>query len=64
MMSTATISFLNVCSVVRKTREVKDLLSTRGIHVLGLAETWLKPSVSDGEVAIPNYTMHRKDRVG
>ena len=39
-------------------------MSSRGIHVLGLAETWLKPNVSDGEVLIPHYTIYRKDRFG
>ena len=33
-----------------------------GIHLFGIAETWLKPSVTDGEISIPNYTLFRKDR--
>lgn len=59
-----TISFLNVCSIRRKKSEVQNFLSSRGVHVFGMAETWLKPDISDGELAIPNYKLFRKDRIG
>ena len=29
-----------------------------------MAETWLKPSISDGELLIPHYKLFRKDRAG
>lgn len=56
------VSFVNVCSLVRKVSEVRDFLAHRGIHILGMAETWLKPSVTDGELLIPNYRLYRRDR--
>lgn len=60
--SLATIAFLNVCSIQRKVTEVQSFLSSRGVHVLGVAETWLKPSIADGELLIPHYKLFRKDR--
>ena len=37
-------------------------MSSSGIHLFGIAETWLKPSVSDGEISIPNCMLFRKER--
>ena len=37
-------------------------MSSRGIHILAMEETWLKPDISDGEVHI-HYRLFRKDRV-
>ena len=48
-----TVSFLNVCSLRRKTDDVQEYMSSRGIHILAMAKTWLKPDISDGEVHIP-----------
>ena len=38
-------------------------MSSRGITVFGIAETWLRPSISDGELAIDHYNLLRKDRL-
>jgi len=62
-ISCMTVSFLNVCSIQRKVTEVQHFLASRAIHVFGMAETWLKPSISDGELIIPHYKLYRKDRV-
>ena len=58
-----TVGFLNVCSLRGKVAEVTDLMSSRGVEVFGLAASWLKPSIPDGELAINNYNLFRKDRV-
>ena len=58
-----TIGFLNVCSLRGKVREVADFLSSRGVDVFGLAETWLKPSISEGELEVSHYNLFRKDRL-
>ena len=63
-MNQMTVSFLNICSLQRKVTEIQLFLATRGIHILGMAETWLKPSISDGELLIPHYKLFRKDRAG
>ena len=56
------LSFMNVCSLVRKVNEIKDLVAKRGIHVMALAETWLNDNVSPGELVIPHFNLHRRDR--
>lgn len=61
---TLSVAFLNVCSLRRKTKEVEAFLSTRGIQVFGMAETWLTPAITDGELEIPHYKLYRKDRIG
>ena len=61
-MTVLTTAFLNVCSLRRKVSEVPEFVSSRGIHLLGIAETWLKPDISGGEVAIPHFKLFRKDR--
>ena len=38
-------------------------MSSRGTTVFGIAETWLKPSISDGELAIHHYNSLQKDRL-
>ena len=58
-----TIGFLNVCSLRGKVEEVGRFMSSRGITVFGVAETWLKPSIGDGELTIAHYNLHRKDRL-
>ena len=55
-----TTSFINVCSLQNKVEEVDAFLSKNSIQVLGVAETWLKPSITNGEVTIPNYKLYRK----
>ena len=56
------MGFLNVCSVRRKVAEFQTFISTRGIHVLAIAETWLTPDVSDQELSIPHFKLCRRDR--
>jgi len=60
--STLTTAFLNVCSLRHKVAEVKEFLAARGIGVFGIAETWLKPDITDGELTIPHFRLYRKDR--
>jgi len=33
-------------------------------HCIGVSETWLQPSLHDSMVALPEYRLHRVDRVG
>ena len=58
------VGFLNVCSLRRKVAEIEDFISTRGVHILGVAETWLSADVTDREVNIPHFSVFRKDREG
>ena len=56
------ISFLSVCSLTRKETEVQQLITSRGFKLMCLAETWLNSNVDDGEVSIPHFAIHRRDR--
>ena len=58
-----TVDFLNVCSLRDNGDEVGRLMSSRGISVFGIAETWLRPSISDRELAIDHYNLLRKDHL-
>ena len=62
LSSPLTVSFINVCSLRRKVAEVSQFVSSRGIHVLGVAETWLNDTICDGEIAIPHFQLFRRDR--
>ena len=41
---------------------MQQLMSSRGIHVMCIAETRLDKTVVDGELAIPIFPLHRRDR--
>lgn len=60
--SSLNFGFLNVCSLRHKVEEVSTLMKTHTITILGIAETWLNDSVSDGEVQVPGYQIIRRDR--
>ena len=52
----------NVCSLRRKGAEIEDFISTHGVHILGVAETWLSAHVTDGEVNIPQCVPQRSGK--
>ena len=56
------VAFLNVCSLRRKVREVRNLIENNGIHIMCIAESWLDRSVTDGELSIPFFRLYRRDR--
>ena len=58
-----TVGFLNVCSLRDKVNEVGRLMSSQGITVFDIAQTLLRPSISDGELAIDHYNLLRKDHL-
>ena len=62
IMSSMPVAFLNVCSLRCKVREIEQLIASRGIMMMCLAETWLDEGVTNGELTIPHFTLHRKDR--
>ncbi len=52
----------NICSLIRKFDDIKVLLLRSDLNVLSLSETWLNSSISDEEITIPGYSLHRLDR--
>lgn len=56
------VATLNICSIRNKLDELKDLMSSQRIDILGVQETWLDNEVTDHMVAVDGYTLHRLDR--
>ncbi|XP_075164172.1 uncharacterized protein LOC142236775 [Haematobia irritans] len=63
------IGFCNVQSIKPGTRstkfdELKNILCSGHLDIIGFAETWLKPYVSSKSINIPGYNLFRNDRCG
>ena len=43
---------------------VKNLIIERTFSILAVTETWIHNHIGDGEVAIENYRLFRRDRTG
>ena len=57
------ISHLNIRSVVNKVDDLRVLLERRSrALVFGLSETWLDESVTDAELEVPGFNIHRRDQ--
>lgn len=49
---------------VDKFTELKDLISTSNLNIIGISETWLKEHHTDTMLNIPGYRLFRNDRIG
>ena len=58
------ISHLNIQSISPKIDSIRSLMKDKPFNIFSTSETWLKPSISDSEVAIPGYPIVRMDRQG
>ncbi|XP_065190778.1 uncharacterized protein LOC135821708 [Sycon ciliatum] len=56
------IGFLNICSLRYKLHALDSLAHQHNWDVVGVAETWLDSTISDGEICIPGYSVVRCDR--
>ena len=58
--------FINACSLRHKVDALASMMVERKLDVLGIAETWLDCTISDGEIRRPGYTcsIARSDRAG
>ncbi len=56
------VSHLNVRSLFPKIDLVRMFISKNPFDVFTLSETWLKPTVTNAEINIPNYLITRQDR--
>ena len=56
------ILFFNARSLVNKVDELKILVKEKKPDIIGIIETWLTDSISDGEISISDYTFVRRDR--
>ncbi len=55
-------AYLNVCSVIQKFDDVRLLLKRSNIDFPALGEMFLNDSISDSELHVPGYHLHRSDR--
>ena len=55
---------VNTRSILPKIDSLRLLVKDNPFDVFSISETWLKPSISDSEVAIPGYSIVRMDRHG
>lgn len=55
---------INAQSLMSHTDYLTYVFGNQKIHVIGVSESWLKPSLNSSLVALPGYTLYRNDRVG
>ena len=56
------VCHLNMRSLLPKIDSLCLFVSKNPFDVIALSETWLKPSTTDAEIDIPNYSITRNDR--
>lgn len=52
----------NVRSLVPKIDEISEFITRNEIYFTFITETWLRSSISDGVISIPNFALVRRDR--
>ena len=55
------VCHLNVRSLLPKIDSLHQFISKNLFDVIALSETWLKPSTTNAEIDIPNYSITRHD---
>ena len=53
---------MNARSIVNKHKELEMYALEQKFDIIGITETWLNNSISDNEMSIAGYTLHRNDR--
>ena len=56
------VTHLNVRSLTKHIDEIRAILSLNNIHILSFNETRLSADVANSEIALPGYTLVRRDR--
>ena len=60
--SSISIGHINICSLRNKLFVLSKLVRFHNLDILAVSETWLDNSISDSEVDIRGFSMHRLDR--
>ena len=55
---------LNARSIVNKRNELNIMVEDIDPHIIGVAESWVTPDISDAELGMTGYVMFRKRRLG
>lgn len=58
------IAHINAQSLLSHVDYLSYVFTNKQIHVIGVSESWLKPSLNTSLVALPGYTLYRNDRIG
>lgn len=56
------IAHINSQSLIGNIDEVRSIFSHQTVDLIGISETWLKPTVLSHEVALPGFKLLRNDR--
>ena len=57
-----TFGHLNVRSLLPKIDEIRCILNSHNFDVFAVCESWLNHTITDSEIAVHGYGVHRKDR--
>nr|CAI5855242.1 unnamed protein product [Callosobruchus analis] len=57
------LAHLNCRSIVNTFEELKSYVLMQNFDIIGISETWLKPSILSKVVEIPGYFLIRQDRI-
>ena len=63
MVAKLKVGTLNIRSLRHKLDDLTRLIASEDLDIIGITETWLDCTVSDGELLIPGFTLHRRDRM-
>ena len=50
--------------IVNKRNELNIMVEDNDTHIIGIAESWATPDISDAESGMTGYVMFRKYRIG
>ena len=53
---------LNVAGLYGKIDQLRDIISKINAHILSLNETYLDDSITNEELLLTGFTVHRRDR--
>ena len=56
------VSHLNIRSLLPKIDSLRLFIDKNPFDIVALSETWLKTSINNAEISIPNYSITRQDR--
>ena len=57
-----TFGHLNVRSLLPRIDEIRCILNSHNFDVFAVCESWLNHTITDCEIAVNGYEVHRKDR--
>ena len=56
------ILHLNARSILCHLDDIQCLVNSKRPDILAICESWLSPTITDAEISLPGYSVHRADR--